>query len=92
MKAVIRQTGTNEVTLQQDSPWGGPRETIKYYVPHGGGYVRQRSRSGNDPQVCEMLANSGSTLEAKPDTLLALIRAENKRAVAYERKIEQRQW
>jgi hypothetical protein len=66
----------------------------EFWVPEGGGYVREIST--NRPgtlglQVCEWLAHSGNTLTSSRDGLLALIRAEYRRAVAATQR-EQARW
>lgn len=41
-----------------------------------GGYVREWSPRGSNPQVCEGLGRRGATLMASPDTLVSVIRRE----------------
>lgn len=77
---------SNNVTVQRDDPFTGERDSITYFVPHGGGYVRIRDRAGRFPQVCEQLCGTGNTLSATIETLPVVIRRELRRLVATERR------
>ena len=79
-KASIKKTASNYVTLSYDDDMG-ERITAEYFVPHNGGYVRDDH--GN--QICAGLSTRGWTLEATPETLIAIIRREwrkNRRLMA----------
>jgi len=77
---------SNEVTVERDDFLSGERISTTYFVPHRGGYVRVRDDAGRNPQVCEMLFSTGSTLDATVETLPAIIRRELRRRNAFDRK------
>lgn len=89
MRTKITASG-NDVTVERDCPYTGKRISTTYFAPYTAsgrpGYVRIRDAAGRYPQVCEMLASSGNTLEATPDDLLSVIRREYRRALAAERR------
>lgn len=86
MRTTIKFDGCNNVTVARDDPYDGVRRETIYFAPHMSGdalgYVRIRDQ--NNSQVCEGLASTGSTLMATPDSLLRVIRRENKRRRGYE--------
>jgi hypothetical protein len=77
-KALIRKTGTHEVTLRARDSLTGESVTWTYWVPRSGGYVREGTRQlPTDPQVCVGLDHRGTALTATDgDDLLRVIRRE----------------
>lgn len=77
MKTKIEKISNREVRLAYTDD-GDNVERI-FWIPStesGRGYVRERTASGNDPQVCDALFHRGNTLTATPETLLQTIRRE----------------
>ena len=87
MKTTIKQTGPREVTLSYEDPFNGP-VSREFFCPSAGAYVREwdaRRKEWNQ-NVCAGLANTGWTLTATPETLLAVVRREwrqNRRALLW---------
>lgn len=78
----------NYVTVQRHDQNSGDRTSTTYFVPatDRGGYVRIYDADGRYHQVCEKLCRTGSTLQATPENLAAVIRRELRRRAAAERK------
>jgi hypothetical protein len=77
-KTTIRKTANNEVTVRAVDPLSGEAVTWTYWVPRGGGYVREGTlQLPTDPQVCVGLGLLGTALTATDgDDLLRVIRSE----------------
>lgn len=89
MKTRIYQSDLNTVIVETNDEDGLTRTA--YFVPRNGGYVRIRTESGDNPQVCKGLSGFGSTLECSdPNNLLSLIRREYRRGRDAERRDEAR--
>ena len=70
------------VELEYHDRFSGEDVSRVFWVPTGGGHVRQTTwkRPGVlGDQVCERLSSRGHTLWATPDTLSAVIRREYRR-------------
>ncbi len=81
-RTIIRKISARVVSLQAENPQTGEVETREFWVPVGGGAVRE-----GEKQVCDGLALRGATLQAGgPDDLLPLIRREWRRARAAEKR------
>jgi len=66
----------NQATYVGDNGFGEQVEWA-FFAPIGGGYVRQRTSDGRNPQVCDGLASTGNTLRWDGrEPLAALIRRE----------------
>jgi hypothetical protein len=81
MKAKFSADIAGRVTLEYDDEHHWTGETVRvsrtFTCPENGGYVRERTPSGNWEQVCDGLSGRGSTLTCSGrDKLLGLIRAE----------------
>ena len=70
-----------DVVVESDCPFTGDRRTTTYFVPHNGGYVRERDKTGLNPQVCTALGRHGNTIRCpNPSDLLRIIRREYARS------------
>jgi hypothetical protein len=78
MKTTIIKTGRNTVALNGIDPVSGERVSRLFWVPTGGGYVREGAlHNSSDPQVCAGLSRKGNCLFADDgDDLLRVIRRE----------------
>lgn len=76
MKTTITSDESGYVTISYDDKYDG-RVTRRFFCPTDGGYVRESDAMHTYPQVCERLANTGSTLMCSSrDQLINLIRRE----------------
>ncbi|HUZ75482.1 MAG TPA: hypothetical protein VNE67_17235 [Acetobacteraceae bacterium] len=76
------------VYLRDESDLGEER-VRQFWVPPGGGYVRETDDEHPGTlgqQVCDLLSSRGPTLWTSPDGLIALIRLEYRRALSAERR------
>ena len=78
----------NYCRISYDDPLTGERIDRRFMAPALGGYVREWSRDGSGPQVCEGLASMGVTLHWSPSMgpLASMVRREYRRAVRAWRK------
>lgn len=77
-RTTITKTADNEVTLKAIDPWTDEPTTRVFWIPRGGGYVREgEHHTADDRQVCNGLERKGNTLRADDgDELLSIIRSE----------------
>jgi len=88
MRTTITLCG-NTVTLTYVDSNTDEQVTREFFVPNGGGYVREHDAAGRYPQVCELLSSRGNTLQAgSPQALLELVRREWRRG----REAGRREW
>ena len=90
-KARIQKIGDNSVSyhLPEDHPLNIDLRPItrEFFIPPGGGYVREYDLDKRFPQVCQYLDRRGQTLSAaNTEELLALVRTEHHRALSYKRR------
>lgn len=75
MRTQIQQTGSNTVRISYETPLFGDLVTREFRVAFPHGYVRDE----DGRQVCAGLDRLGDTLEAYPETLIEVVRAEYRR-------------
>ena len=88
----IWKTESGTVCLREPDEYGRPI-VREFWVPPGGGYVREidaRHPGTLGAQVCAHLSSRGYMLSSSPEGLLDLIRREQRRWCAAERQQEKR--
>lgn len=85
MRAKISEISVNRVTVSRINI-EGEYETTEYFCGMNGGYVRERTPDGRNPQVCDALQSTGNTLSAADGTLATVIRRELRKCLALEKR------